>query len=189
MTFATAMNLEFDGVKAETDLVALWRKENHDFDAEPALIIGETKSLGQGTLLKAADLAKLKAIAGKLPGAFVVVSVLRDHFTDEEKALVKPFVQWGRRVNADGEATNTVILLTTHELFVDHFISATWKELGDPHKSFSDYNYTRNRTAFGDATQQIYLGMPSYHSWREAGGRRDRPNARPRLGRIRVRSR
>jgi hypothetical protein len=168
MTFSTAMNLKFDSLEVEADFVAWRRDETYGAHTPPELLIGETKSAGENDLIKPKDLAKLKAIARKLPGSIFVISVLREKFTDSEKKLLQRFVKWCRRPDAHGRATNPVIVLTRHELFFEHFISATWKELGDPFNSFTDYEYTRNLYNFADATQRIYLGLPSFHEWRHA---------------------
>jgi hypothetical protein len=165
MTFSTAMNFAFDGIEKEVDLVA-WRYEDRLApDKPPRLIIGETKSLGRDAVIKPKDVAKLKAVAQKLPDAVIVVAVLRDHFTEKERRLLRKFVTWGRRLNAYGEPTNPVLLLTSHELFMDHHVSHTWKELGGEHAKFTEYNYTRDLHSFADATQQIYLGFKSFSQW------------------------
>jgi hypothetical protein len=163
MTFATAMNLEFDGIEREVDFVAWHAKEQiQDARRAPQLIIGEVKSLGKGELITAGELIKLKTVASKLPEAVIVIAVLRDHFTKIEKELLKKFVSWGRRVNIYGEPTNPVLLLTSHELMMDHYISSTWKALGGEHAKFAEFEYTRTLFDFADATQQIYLGIPSF---------------------------
>lgn len=162
MTFSTAMNLKFDGKDVEVDFVAWKRKEGLDVSTAPDLVIGEAKSLGQGDLIKRKDLDKLKLVADKLPGSIIVLSILRDHFTNKEKDLLRPFVKWGRRPDVRGEPSNPVVLLTTHELFTDHFVTETWKKLDEPHKSFTDHYYTETMKAFAEATQRIYLGLPSY---------------------------
>lgn len=168
MTFSTAMNLKFDGIAAEADFIAWRRAENHGTHNPPELLIGETKSLGKGDLIKPKDLAKLKAIGQKLPGAILVISVLRESFTTSEKKWLQQFVKWCRRPDDHGRQTNPVILLTANELFFEHMISATWEKLGEPFKSFADYEHTRNLHSFADATQRIYLGLPSFHQWYEA---------------------
>jgi len=168
MTFSTAMNLSFDGVQREVDFVA-WRGDDRlgrENRRPPQLIIGESKSLGQGELITARDLAKLKSVAAKLPDAVIVISVLRDRFTRAEKKLLEKFVNWGQRVNVHGEPTNPVLLLTAHELTMDHLLSATWKDLGGAHARFANYNHTRTLLDLADATHQIYLGLPSFHQAR-----------------------
>jgi hypothetical protein len=168
MTFATAMNLRFDGIEREVDFIA-WHGEERmqETHRPPQLLIGEAKSLGRGELIRASELAKLKQVAAKLPEAVIVIAVLRDHFTQAEKNMLISLVKWGRRVNSYGEPTNPVLLLTSHELTMDHYVSSTWKELGDKYAKFTDYNSTRTLFNFADATQQIYLGMPSFQQERQ----------------------
>ena len=158
MTFSTAMNLSFDGIQREVDFVA-WRgddRSHHENRRRPQLIIGEAKSLARGELITARDLAKLKSVAVRLPEAVIVVSVLRNHFTRAEKTLLRKFVNWCRRVNVHGEPTNPVLLFTSHELTMDHSLSATWKDLGGAHARFADYEHTRTLLDAADATQQIH---------------------------------
>jgi hypothetical protein len=168
MTFSTAMNLSFDGLQREVDFLA-WRGDERlgrENRRSLQLIIGEAKSLGQGELITAGDLAKLKSVAAKLPDAVVVISVLRDYFTSAEKQLLEKFVTWSRRVNVHGEPTNPVLLLTAHELTMDFVLSETWKDLGGAHARFADFEHTRTLLDLADATQQIYLGLPPYHQVR-----------------------
>jgi hypothetical protein len=96
MTFATAMNLSFDGIQTEVDFIA-WHGEERmqETHRPPRLIIGEAKSLGQGELINASELAKLKIVAAKLPEAVIVIAVLRDHFTAAEKKILTKFVALG----------------------------------------------------------------------------------------------
>ncbi|MDO8399004.1 MAG: hypothetical protein Q7T45_14400 [Bradyrhizobium sp.] len=168
MTFATAMNLSFDGIDREVDFIAWHAGERmQETHRPPQLVIGEAKSFGQGESITSSELAKLRQVVTKLPEAVIVIAVLRDHFTPAEKKMLTSFVKWGRRVNLYGEPTNPVLLLTSHELMMDHYVSSTWKELGGKHAKFADYNNTRTLFNFADATQQIYLGMPSFHLERD----------------------
>jgi hypothetical protein len=168
MTFATAMELRFDGGQAEIDFLALKGSERVDLTDPPDLIVGEAKSAGKGQAVKPRDLSQLKAVAGKLPGAVIVIAVLRDHFLPAEKRILEPFVKWGRRLNADREPTNPVPLLTSNELMFDYLLSATWKDLGGVHAKFGAYDHTHNVRSLADATQQIYLGLPSFDAVRRA---------------------
>jgi hypothetical protein len=168
LTFSTAMNLAFDGGDPEVDFLAWRRDDQIDHDEPPQFVVGEAKSAGKGQLIKPRDLAQLKAVAKKLPGTAIVIAVLRDNFLPTEKKLLKTFVRWCRRVDSDGEPTNPVLLLTSHELLFDHHISETWKSLGDPHLKFSNYEMIRTLKGFADATQQIYLGLPSFYAERHA---------------------
>ena len=165
-TFSTALAMHFDSIDAEADFVALQARETMDRHRPPDLIIGEAKSLGDGDLIKAKDLAKLKAVGAKLPGAFIAIAVMRDDFTPAEKTLLLPFVKWARRLDAAGEPTNPVLLLTGNELFHDFAISSTWKDLGGRHAAHSDYHHTRDLKTFAESTQAIYLNLPLHHEER-----------------------
>ena len=178
LAFATAMNLTFDGQNVEVDFLA-WRSDEHlDYDESPHFIVGEVKSGGKGQLIKARDLARVKAVAKKLPGTAIVIGVLRDHFLPTEKKLLKTFVRWCRRVDSDGEPTNPVLILTSNELLFDHHISETWKSLGDPYRKLSNYQTIRTLKGFADATQQIYLSLPSFYAERHAQLTRKMQNRR-----------
>lgn len=168
ITFATAMNLRFDGVQREVDFVA-WHGEErmHETHRPPQLIIGEAKSRAQGELITMNELAKLKNVAAKLNDAVIVIAMLRDHFTAAEKDVLAKFVVWGRRVNVYGEPTNPVVLLTSNELMMDYRLSLTWKALGGKHAKFADHEHSRTLFNLADATQQIYLGIPAFHQVRE----------------------
>lgn len=168
-SISTALNLKVGQQRVEVDFAVLRQTERMtDTYPEPDLLIGEAKSFGKGDLIKDNDLAKLKLVASKLPSAFVIISVLRNSFTAGEKKRLQSFVQWGRRPNVQGQSTNPVILLTGTELFAEHYISREWENRPEPYKSLSDYKHMRTLHAFADATQQIYLGMPSYFTWRKA---------------------
>lgn len=177
-TFSTAVSVRFDGVDAEADFVALQARETMDRHRHPELIIGEAKSLGEGDLIKPRDLEKLKAIAGKLPGAIIAIAVLRDDFTPAEKKLLIRFVKWARRPDEAGEPTNRVLLLTGNELFHEFAISSTWEKLGGRHAAHSDYHHTRDLNAFAESTLAIYLDVPPYYQERRKAWEKRRAQKR-----------
>jgi hypothetical protein len=182
MTFSTAMELSCGDLKCEVDFVC-WRGESSFGEGSrhsPQLVIGESKSIGKGDLISSRDLDKLKAIADKLPGVAIVLSVLRDCFTETEKAILRRFVKWGRRPNAFGEPTNPILLFTSHELTMDYTVAATWKEIGGDHARFSDYRDTSTLVGTADATQQIYLGIPSFFEERRKNWEKRRSRRRKR---------
>ena len=80
-------------------------------------------------------------------------------------------------MNVYGEPMNPVLLLTSHELTMDHFLSLTWRALGGQHAKFADYEQHRTLFNLADATQQIYLGMPAFDQerseyWKKRHARR-----------------
>jgi hypothetical protein len=168
MTYSNAMKLKFDGVEREIDFIAWYADERmHETHRPPQLILGESKSAGSGELITAKDISRMRSIAEKLPESVIVIAVLRDGFTENEKLILRKLVNWGRRLNSVGEPTNPVLLLTSTELTMDNYISHTWKKMGGKHAKFEDYDHTRNLSAFADSTQQIYLEVPSFGVWRD----------------------
>lgn len=166
VNFAPAIELKWSSVDAEIDFIALRGGDDISSEEEPRLVIGETKSFGSGELITSRDLARLKIVGEKIPGAVILVSVLREDFTSKEKSILTPFVKWGRRPDKEGKPTNPVVLLTGRELFFDHLLGPTWKSFGGRYEEFSDYEHTEDLDAVADATQQIQLNLPSVSTQR-----------------------
>ena len=163
MTFSPALELQVDdGFPCEADYVAWIHRERYGENLQPKLVIGEAKSFGKGDLIKPHDLERLRRIAKKLPGATIVISVLRDYFTKGEKRTLLPFVNWARRLNKNWAPTNPVILLTGVELFYEFDLGSTWSEKGGPYAEFADLDYTYGLEKLSEATQTIYLGLPPF---------------------------
>lgn len=165
MSFAPGVDLDLkDGAPpCEVDFIA-WRSREHFGETlEPDLLIGETKSFGKGDLIKDEDITRLKRVAGYFPGSIIVCSVLRNHFTDGEKSRLEKLVHWARRPSQLHQPTNPVVLLTGNELFFDITLGATWKDLGEPHSKYDDYDYTNKVRGLSEATQAIYLGLSPYY--------------------------
>lgn len=185
INFMTAVELEVEGKKVETDYIAFHQADAFESQYDPTLILGEAKSFGQGDLIKPKDIARLKELALRFPGSVLAVSVLRNEFTDTEKALLRTLVRWTRKVAADGGPRNRVLLLTGHELLCPSGpIGHTWKEIGGKHADFSDYHHTRSLRNVAESSIAIHLGMPSFESERHAAwNKRPRkdPDAFPRL--------
>ncbi len=164
MSFSTAMSLTFDGIEAEADYVAWWTSDRSEQNIPPELVVGEAKSFGRGDLLKESDFTKLRAIARKIPGTTFVISVLRDHFTKNEKVLLKKFSIWCRRGSEQDRPLGNVVLLTSRELFFEFSLDATWRDLGEPYATFVErYRNTHTLKGLAEATQSIYLGLPLFY--------------------------
>ncbi|CCF19378.1 conserved protein of unknown function [Pseudorhizobium banfieldiae] len=185
INFVTAVELGLDGRRIEADYIAFHQADAFDSQYDPNLILGEAKSFGQGDLIEPKDIARLKDLALRFPGSYLAVSVLRNEFTDTEKALLRKLVRWTRKLGVDGGPRNRVLLLTGYELLrQSEPISHTWKELGGRHAEFSDFHHTESIRTIAEASIAIHLGMPSFESERHAAwGKRPRknPNAFPRI--------
>jgi hypothetical protein len=159
-TYSPALDLTFaDGTKAEIDF-AMWLGGEERFGvlAEPQLLVGEAKSFGD-EVLGDEDYSKLKRIGTALPTAALVVSVLKDQFSDKETEQLTKLVHWAAR-SSHGWEVRTVLLLTGVELFAPFSIESAWKDRGEPYVKFAEHRYHFDSIAgFAEATQKLHLGI------------------------------
>ena len=163
MAFSQGLSVRMDdGQPCEVDYVALTGKQVWGEWMRPDLVIGEAKSFGEGDLIKPRDLAQLRRVARRFPEAILVISVMRDEFTEGEKRSLLPLVKWGRRLNERWTPTNPVILLTGVEIFHQSSIESTWEKKGGPHGEFAKSRELGRLRNLAEATQAIYLDLPPF---------------------------
>jgi hypothetical protein len=104
----------------------LWyqRSELFDHNEEPVLAFGEAKSFAVDSF-KAEDIARMRKLAEKFPGAFLVFAVLKDALSEPEKAEIAALATWGRELLDDGRPRAPVIVLTGTELFSEWPVKQT----------------------------------------------------------------
>jgi len=165
------------GKKIESDFI-LWyqRKQMFGTDYPTEIIFGEAKSFGRD-VFKDEDINNAKLLAQTFPGAVLVFATMKEEneISKEEMARIKKLAEWGREYDEDKDQTRApVIVLTGTELFMAHSIQDSWKEKGGKHAQFISPGWVRvdNLRVLADLTQQLYLGMPSYHAWMEAKWKR-----------------
>ena len=166
VNYITGLDLKSNSEKCEIDF-ALWIADKIEFDtcSDPKLVIGEAKSFASEAIGEK-DILKLKIAGEMLPNSIIVISVLKDDFSDEEKNLLAQFVEWAREP-VNHKPRHWVILLTGTELFATHDIRGAWKDKGEPHSKYSNYQFARTLKDLAECTQAIYLGMPGYSTWLE----------------------
>ena len=71
------------------------RKRMFDLQEEPVLVFGEGKSFATESF-KPEDVARMRKLAEKFPGAFHVFAALKADLTDVEKRAIGEFATWGR---------------------------------------------------------------------------------------------
>lgn len=180
MTFSTALELHLDdGAPCEVDYAAWISHRSADRVGHPSLVFGESKSFGEGDLIRPRDLTQLRRVAARFPGSFIAISVMREEFTPGEIQNLLPFVRWTRRLNAHWLPTNPVVLLTGVELFHEISLESTWKERGGPYERFADYDTTRSLHRLAEATQAIYLDLPLFGEAQRAALERRRRRFAP----------
>jgi len=166
------------GKKVEADCI-LWYQRKRSFGQHhpTEIIFAETKSFGKKAGVKEdlftdTDVERMKLLAEQFPGCILAFSTLRqgNELTKAEVQRLRKLAQWGREYNKDARKSRApVVLLTGLELFTEHYVESTWKEKGGKHKQLVEPGYVSlgNLRRLADFTQQLYLGMQSYHDWRD----------------------
>ena len=163
MAFSQGLTVRMDeGPPCEVDYVALTGKQVWGEWMRPELVIGEAKSFGQGDLIKPRDLAQLRRVAMRFPEAILVISVMRDEFTEGEKRSLLPLVKWGRRLTERWTPSNPVILLTGVEIFHQISVGHTWERMGGRHAEFAEGRHWDSLRNLAQSTQAIHLDLPPF---------------------------
>ena len=158
MTMTTGLNLKCDAFEREIDFAFWYRKERmFDQKNEPRFIVGEAKSFAEEAIGKD-DLDALQAVAKELPGTVLVVSVLKENFSETEKRLLEKLVRWGW-VTVEGRMRAPVIMLTGIELFADWTVEKSWQQKGAPYPANADWRVFSDLELFAMETQRIHLKM------------------------------
>ena len=183
VTWSAGQELELTtGEKLETDFI-LWQqhKEVMGLDSPAETVFGEAKSFGKGAF-KQGDVDKMKSLAETFPGSTLVFAAMKERidFAKAEINRIKELAEWGREYDEDRQQSRApVIILTGTELFTEYSLERSWKEKGGKHEQLIKLPAIsvrlNNLRILADLTQQIYLGMPSYDSFR-----RDRARKRKR---------
>jgi hypothetical protein len=161
------------GKKIEADFV-LWHQRKHRLqnDEPTQIVFGEAKSFGKDAF-QDVDVERAKSLAELYPGAAFVFATLKEaaDLSADEVRRIRKVAEWGREYDREQRQTRApVIVLTGTELFVPYDLRMAWKEKGGKHAELAEpFHFDpENLKILADATQQLYLGMPSYFEWRNA---------------------
>lgn len=171
MSWSAGRELTYsDGKIIEADYI-LWLKQTSllDNNSQARLVFGEAKSFAKEAV-GVKDISAMKELAQRHPGAILVFSLLKTHLSKAEKSRLAKLALWGREIDKKtGDHKATVIVLTGTELFsMDDFsLVDSWKKGPAMHKQLVEqYSYKlKDIDVLADATQQIYLELPSYGDW------------------------
>jgi hypothetical protein len=163
LTYATGLNLTVDDQRPFEIDFTFWyqRRRILDLEEEPVLVFGEAKSFAAESI-KEKDLSRMRKLAEKFPGAFLVFATLKDELSDAEKVAIGQLATWGREQLSDRRPRAPVIVLTGLELFSSWHIKHSWKEHDGRHAKFVEPPSVRldNLWTLANFTQQLYLGLP-----------------------------
>jgi hypothetical protein len=148
----------------EADFAMFWQ-ESIFGERLSGLLFGECKTYGK---FGRADFQRMRYLAKAFPGAVLVFSTLRKSLSKQEVREIARIAKAGRRYWKAERPINPVLVLTATELF--HFSGPPYSWDKTTRERFK---HSRGLLGLCDATQQLYLDLPSWHTeWREKWDRR-----------------
>jgi len=138
----------------EADLAMFWRDTSRGEEAE-GILFGECKTYGT---FESRDIDRMRHLASTFPGAVIVFSTLRETLSRKEVAAMTRLAKSGRKYWKAERPINPLLILTGTELLNGERPPYCWDEAQQ--KRFSN---VYDLLSLCDATQQLYLGLPSWH--------------------------
>jgi hypothetical protein len=152
------------GKEFEADFGMLARPSRFSHTSSPHLIIGECKSFNR---FEKRDFARANEAANLFPGAILCFCTFNEALDKEEiKGLAKLAKQGRKRMDV-GKRMNPVLILTARELFSEFKMRDFYSLYGDKADYARGVYMRDDMQELCEFTQQLYLGMPSYHEWLE----------------------
>lgn len=143
----------------EADFASFWQEslfgENRD-----GVMFGECKTYGR---FEKKDFDRMRYLASTFPGAVLVFSTLRKSLTAQEVAGITGIARAGRKYWKAERPVNPTMILTGTELLHWSGPPSCWDEA-----TRNNFSRAIGVISLCNATQQIYLGLPSWElEWRE----------------------
>jgi len=155
---------EKDGKRLEADLTCLY-KSSMWRETGIHVIHAECKSFNW---FERKDTERMKELSAAFPGSALIFATLNNELQESEVKLIRKLAITERKKNVRGKPSSHVIVLTGTELF-SHRFADNWKNKGGVYAQLSQRSLELNKlSVLADATQQLYLGLPSWFEWSEA---------------------
>jgi hypothetical protein len=149
----------------EADLTCLYRPSSWQ-RTQAYLVHAECKSFNR---FDRKDLARINALARAFPGAALIFSTMRSELGAEEVRMLSSLTLTERRKRLRGRPYSPIIVLTATEIFSLHGAPMCWRDKGGLYKNLSEtHENIAELPQLADATQRLYLGLPSWFNWAEA---------------------
>ena len=116
--------------------------------------------------IEAVDITRMRKLRDEFSGAVLILSVLKESLSEDERKRISALVGTERRKRLQGKEFSPIIVLTGIELFSTNRLRGCWKGRGGVYTKFEErYFDFSDLGELADATQQIYLGLPSWYEW------------------------
>lgn len=142
-------------IKLEADFAVHWQESLFGTMSQ-GILFAECKSYNK---FKDTDYKKMSLLAKQFPGAIIAFCTLRKILEKDEIKQITRITNAGRKYWKDDHPRNPVLVLTGTELFSRDNPPQCWKDLGFGNK----FDRVHDLLSTCNATQQIHLGMASWH--------------------------
>jgi len=143
----------------EADFALFWQQTMFGEETS-GLLFGECKSYGP---FDKKDYDRMRSLAKMFPGAVLVFGTLRRTLSPAEKKEIGKIAKAGRKYWKSERPINAVLILTGTEMFADLAPPYCWDTA-----TKKRFEHMHGLMDFCDATQQLYLDLPSWRAdWHE----------------------
>lgn len=146
-----------DKNKLEADFSGFWRESTFKGVAE-GVMFGECKTFG---IFEQQDFLRMKNLAKQFPGAILIFCTLRKKLNKDEIKQITKIAKAGRKYWKSEKPINPVLILTGNEIFSNWGAPQCWKDMGLK----KQFDHIYGLLDLCNATQQIYLNLPSWHEY------------------------
>ena len=140
----------------EADFALFWQDSIYG-EKRDGLVFGECKTYGQ---FGKKDFDRMRQLAKSFPGAVIVFATLRKSLTAGEIKEITRLAKSGRKFWKNDRPINPVLVLTGNELFSFYGPPYCWEDAGMKSK----FQHLTGLISICDATQQLYLNLPSWQA-------------------------
>jgi hypothetical protein len=158
--------LSFEAKKGNIDIEAdlgMFVRETHFGQTRVELLFAECKTFSG---FEKEDVVRMGKLATCFPGAILIFATLQESLTEQEKNILRPLINKGRRYWKSERPYNPVLILTGTELFGNLRPEYVWKDNDNAHRLMAaEIRGHASLLELCDRTQQLYLGMKPWHDW------------------------
>lgn len=148
----------------EADLTCLLRPLSYR-QSKTYVVHAECKSFNG---FQNADIKRMEFLASEFPGSILIFATFKESLSSEEVVSISKLVESQRIKRLVGQPNSQIIVLTGTELFSMNGIPECWSEKGENYEKFNQTPILGVDLFFvADATQQLYLNLPSWNEFSE----------------------
>jgi hypothetical protein len=142
-----------DGKTIEADFAVFWQDRMFGENID-GVAFGECKTYGQ---FQKKDFDRMRFLAKTFPGSVIAFCTLRKKITSREIKAITRIAKRGRKHWKNDRPVNPVLILTANEILSFGPPPYCWEE-----SLRNKFNHVSGLLNICDATQQIYLNLPSW---------------------------